>query len=383
MASSSEDDGKKGDDQGQGRLSAKIVCPSWKEKLRAHFKGLLLLPTELDSLVVDYAGGRYFLGPDLVRKFTYGLRYAIHADVLALYDDKKLSHVIHLENLLEHDSKIPLDMHVNVRLAALQVYHGINVIIMKCGEIVFQKTKGDKKEHTKSDAFSWHSLLTIAPDMSDNGLVWINDGLHLGLFNIGHMVRTNTTEVFSHIIHSGFRKIISASLNPAGTVLAYRDTKKKASVCHVECKAGGEIVVGESLTIEEHSADQIILLKNNVAAIVTKDREMFLHSFDLKEMTSKPVGTGPDCSNLHKFSYCAAEDIVAAFVIDAEKCDQGVFRIGPFFGDTQIVTICPSKAGLNQLDYKVSQDLGYLMEENRGLDTINVYRISSGHKTDE
>ena len=389
FASSSDDrDGNEEKKSGpeMGHLMAKAACEALNAKRKQVIEALQLFPAVLDSIVADYAKERYIFEPWLIREFEYLIHNAILADVLVLFgrggDGRDTTHFY---NLLEPVQMRPLELIWDANLHSVGVYHGVHVFVTFESDVIFRQTDGDMQEFIIPKCFGANSQVTVAPRMSDNGLIYLYDGNVVVLVNVARMIRTSSAELILYNFVAP-EYTCQASLNPAGTVLVYLNDHKKVSICHVECNDVGKIAVDKRLTIEEHPAKHVLPLKNNTVAIVTDDDRIFFYSFDVDAKTSKCLGEGPSFANLKQPSYHVDEDVISALVVDEKQCSQGFYRMEPLFDGTRILTLCPEKCGMKKgSEYKVSEDLGYLVERNRDSYTSCVYRISEqlGHSIDK
>ena len=65
-------------------------------------------------------------------------------------------------------------------------------------------------------------------------------------------------------------------------------------------------------------------------AIISASKKVSFYSFDLDTKQSEYLEEGPNCIDLWRFSYCAAEDIVVAFVMDEKVGKHDFFKLNHF-----------------------------------------------------
>ena len=380
-------------------MRVKAFYKEWEEKKNVIIEALSQVPIVLCHIVADYARGRDFFEPDLIRTLKPGVTCRFFADALAHCGLKGESrYALCFDDLLvDHDQKALAMIRENKQLYNFNLYDKMHIFVLRDGSIILKLTEGDKKMFTLRKYFKCCSLIEMAPSIPANGLAWIHDGYDLVLINVGHMTRTHATTVLAHKVDAELG-IPYASVNPSVTVLVVADSVNKVNICRVKGKPNGEIVVDKRVTIEgQFKMRALLLLRNNGVAIVTSDDRMLFYTFDLDKKTSEYVRGGPNCKKLCQFSYHAAEDIVVAFVNDEKEdvygrrgsdedqrkdCNQGFFQIQPLFEGTQILTLCVSKADMKWSDCRVSPDLSYLIE-NLTLKACRVYRISFKYKPKE
>ena len=116
------------------------------------------------------------------------------------------------------------------------------IIVNNNNEIILTRTKDGETLTLPGQLDDTNDPVTMAPSVSDNGIVWLSDSYNLVLINVTHMLATKATKVIFYR-HAPKHGIFDPSLNQAGTVLTYTGFDDgKMYTCSVVCdKDNGEI----------------------------------------------------------------------------------------------------------------------------------------------